>query len=279
VTNGALSSHPGLLPAWARLCGGLFLIGQTIFISRIVYESTVLTCVNGPQMVGFSMLHGGHSFFLLGLLFLPFGALFFLVALVFGALKRFRFSPHEWILLAALWVSLSLLFVPYRAWEHLDMTVCSSGPLGDAFLLEAARLGNLSQVTKLVAEGHSVNRDSGSDDTPLSSAIKGRRAEVVAFLLSKGANVNAHNSLSGETPLMKAAYSGDTQMLELLIVQGADPCAINNEWDHENAQRIAEKRHNRAAAEYLAAHSHCSLPPPPATSCANESAATCVEVH
>jgi ankyrin repeat protein len=193
--------------------------------------------------------------------------------------KKLRFNGREWALMAALFVSFSFLFVPYRVWEHLDMTVCSSGPLGDAFLLEAARLGDLGQVTRLVAEGHSVNRDSGSDDTPLSSAIKGRKADVVAFLLSKGANVNAHNSLTGETPLMKAAYSEDTQMLELLIAQGADPCAINNKWDQENAQRIAEKKHNPVAAEYLTAHSHCSLPPRLPASCANESAATCVEVH
>jgi len=86
-------------------------------------------------MVGFSMAHGGHSFFLLGLLFLPFGAFFFLVALVFGAVKRLRFSLREWVLMAALLVSFSFLFVPYRVWEHLDMTVCTSGPLGDAFLL------------------------------------------------------------------------------------------------------------------------------------------------
>lgn len=167
----------------------------------------------------------GRSFFLLGLLFLPFGALFFLVALIFGVVKRLRLSPREWVLMAALLASFSFLFVPYLVWEHLDMTVCSSGPLGDTFLLEAARLGNLGQVTRPVAEGHNVNRDSGSDDSPLSSTIKGRRAAIVAFLLSKGANVNTHNSLSGETPLMEAAYSGDTQILELLIAQGADPCA------------------------------------------------------
>src|SRR5260370_8574360 len=127
VANGALTSDPGLLPAWARVCGWLFLIGQTLFISRIVYESTVLTCVDGPQMVGFSMAHGGHSFFLLGLLFRPFRALFFLVALVFGALKRLRFTLREWVLMAALLVRFSFLFVPYRVWEHFDMTVCTSG--------------------------------------------------------------------------------------------------------------------------------------------------------
>jgi len=279
VTNGASTSDRGVLPTWGHYSGWLFLIGQTIFISRIVYESTVLTCVHGPQMVGFAMAHGAHSFFLFGLLFLPFGGLFFLIALILGAVRRFRFSLHEWRLLAALLVSFSLLFAPYRAWEQLDMTVCSSDPLGDAVLLEAARSGDLKLVTKLVAEGHNVNRDSRSDNTPLSSAVKGGNVEVVTFLLSNGANINAHNSLSGETPLMKAAYSGDTRMLEFLIAQGADPCAVNNKWDQENAQRIAEKKHNRAAAEYLAAHSHCSLPPPPPSSCASESAATCVEVH
>jgi len=162
------------------------------------------------------------------------------------------------------------------------MTVCSSGPLGGAVLLDAARTGDLKLVTKLVAEGHNVNRDSGSDNTPLSSAVKGGNVKVVSFLRSHGANINAHNSLSGQTPLMKAAYSGGTEMLRLLLAQGADPCAMHRNfenWNQENAQRIAEKRHNRAAAEYLVAHSHCSLPQPPPSSCADESAATCVEVH
>jgi hypothetical protein len=136
--NEAAITGQHLLPRWARNSGWILLAGQTLFIGRILYESTVLTCVDGPQMVGFAMIHGGHAFFLLGLLFLPFGALFAIGMLIFGAAKKLRFRPREWTLLAALVVSLSLLFVPYRAWEHFDMTVCSSGPLGDAFLLEAA---------------------------------------------------------------------------------------------------------------------------------------------
>lgn len=197
----------------------------------------------------------------------------------FGALKRLRFQPREWALLAGLFVSLSLLSVPYWAWEHLDMKFCSSGPLGDAVLLDAARAGDLGLVKKLVAQGHSVNRDSGSGDTPLFSAVKGRNADVAAFLLSRGANVNARNSLGGKSPLMEAANSGDIEMLKLLLAQGADPCAIDTNWNQENARRIAEKKHNQGAAEYLASHSHCSLPPPPPTTCGNENAATCVEVH
>jgi len=277
MTVGASSSCAGLLPTWARSCGWFILIAQSLFIGRIVYESTGLTCVNGPQMVGFATFHGAHAFFLLGLPFLPFGGLFAIGMLIYGAAKRFRFSPREWMLLATLTASISLLFVPYRAWEHIDMSVCSSGALGDAFLLAAARTGNLELVTRLVAEGHSVNRDSGSDDTPLTSAVNGRRVEVVAFLLSKGANVNARNSLSDETPVMKAAHTGDTEVLRLLLAQGADPCTINK--DNESAQLIAEKNHHQEFASYLVTHFHCSLPPRLPTSCANENPATCVEVH
>ena len=277
MTAGTSTSDPGLLPAWARRFGWLFLIGQTIFISRIVYESTVLTCVDGPQMVGFIMFHGGHNFFLLGLPFLPFSALFFLAVLMFGAARRLRFSGSEWLLLAGFFVGFSLLSVSYPAWERFDMTFCGHGPLADQFLRDAAITGELSSVMKLVSQGCDVNQASGAGDTPLSSAVKGRRIEIARFLLAKGADVNARNSLSRETPLMEAAYSGDTEMLKLLLAQGADPCTTDR--NQENAQRIAEKKHNRAAAEYLGEHSHCSLPPPLPETCANESAATCVEVH
>ena len=112
------------------------------------------------------------------------------------------------------------------------MIVCSSAPLGDAFLLEAARTGDLGLVKRLVAEGHSVNRDSGSGDTPLSSAI---------------------------------------------FAQGADPCTINR--NNEAAQQIAEKNHNQEFVSYLVAHYHCALPPRLPSSCADQNAATCVEVH
>lgn len=283
MTNGPSTSDKGLLPAWALLPGWLLFTGQTIFISRIVYESTVLTCFHGPQMVGFAMLHGAHSFFLLGLFFLPFGALFAIAMLVFGALKKFRFQSREWVLLAALIISFSALFVPYEAWERLDMKFCGApGPLGDQFLRDAAITGDLGRVKKLVSEGCELNHASGAGDTPLSNAVKGRSIEVARFLLANGADVSLRNSLTGETPLMEAANSGDTEMLKLLLAQGADPCAVNRNlenWNQENAQRIAEKKHNQSAAEYLAAHSHCSLPPPPPMTCTNESAATCVEVH
>ena len=215
----------------------------------------------------------------MGLLLLPFGFIFAAAMLAFGFFKRLRFSGSEWLLLCGFLLGILLLAVPYSTWERLDMKVCSAGPLGDAVLLDAARMGELDQVMKLVAQGHSVNHEAGDGETPLSAAAQGKRPEVARFLLGKGADVNHQSRLGGETPLMEAAKSGNVEMAKLLLERGADPCTTMKYSDNDNAQRIAEKKHNATAAEYLAAHSHCVLPPPLPTSCANGTLATCVEVH
>jgi Ankyrin repeats (3 copies) len=229
-------------------------------------------------MVGFALAHGAANVFLLGLLFLPFGFLFAGAMLLFGLFKKLRFNANEWLLLSGLLLVVSLLAFPYPAWERLDMMACSAGPLGDAYLREAARMGDLDEVMKLVAQGHNVNDASSDGETPLGSAARGRNTEVVRFLLAHGADVN-HQNLAGETPLMLAAGSGDSGVVKLLLEYGADPCRTMKYPENENAQRIAEKRHNAAAVEYLAAHSHCAPLPPIPTNCPNGSTASCVEVH
>lgn len=271
--------RPGLLSNWLRASGWVILVVQSLFVARIVYESTFLTCWNGPQMVGFSLMHTGPSIFLIGLLSLPFGALFSAVMLIFGLFKKPRFDRNEWLLLGGYVVSFSLLSLPYSTWERMDMKVCSSGPLGDSFLQQAALQGDFDQVKMLVEQGHNVNRASGAGETPLSSSVRGGRVDVVRFLLAKGADVNKQNWLSDETPLMLAANSGDIEIIKLLLDDGADPCKTVKYSDNETAQRIAEKKHNSAAAQYLASHSDCKLPPRLPTACAEANSATCVEVH
>jgi hypothetical protein len=279
VTTGPSAASVGLLPSLVRVCGWSLLVGQSILLIRIIYESTALTCVEGPQMIGFALAHTGPSIFLIGLLLLPLGFVFAAAMLVFGFFKRLRFSRSEWLLLGGFLLGILLLAVPYSTWERLDMTACSPGPLGDAFLLDAARGGELDQVMKLVAQGHNVNHEARDGETPLSAAAQGKRLEVAEFLLGRGADVNHKSSLGGDTPLMEAAKSGNVEMAKLLLEHGADPCTVPKYQYNDNAQRIAEKNHKSAAAEYLAAHSHCVVPPPLPTTCPSGSAASCVEVH
>jgi hypothetical protein len=269
----------GLLPDWLRVIGWLILPVQSLFVGRIVYESTFLTCWNGPQMVGFAMMHLNPGIFLAGLLFLAFGALFLVVALFFGLFKKLRFARTEWLLLGGYLLGFSLLGLPYSMWERIDMNFCSSGPLGDSFLQEAAFKGDISQVKKLLEQGHSVNHALGDGETALTSAVRGGKVDVVRLLLSRGADVNTENSLLDRTPLMLAAVSGDTQMIKILLDHGAEPCRTDKYSDGDTAQRIAEKKHNLAAAEYLASHSNCKTFPPLPTACAEANSPTCVEVH
>ena len=90
--------------------------------------------------------------------------------------------------------------------------------------------------------------------------------------------MNQQGRLSGTTPLMSAARSGDLEVIQLLLEHGADPCKIAKYSDNETAQRIAEKEQRSAASAYLADHSNCQLPPLAPTTCSDGNA-TCVEVH
>ena len=116
--------RPSTLPSWLRVTGWVILVVQSIFIARIVYESTFLTCWNGPQMVGFALAHTAPGIFLLGIFFLPFGLLFLFVMVVFGLFKKRRFSRSEWLLLGAYASGFVFLSVPYSAWKRMDMKVC-----------------------------------------------------------------------------------------------------------------------------------------------------------
>jgi hypothetical protein len=60
----------------------------------------------------------------------------------------------------------------------------------------------------------------GDDFTPLHRAADKGRANIVAYLLDKGADVNDTDA-GGWTPLHRAAQSGDLETVQLLVRRGA----------------------------------------------------------
>jgi ankyrin repeat protein len=88
----------------------------------------------------------------------------------------------------------------------------------------AAQRGDLKMIERLVAAGHDINAFDGLGMTPLHYAAKGEQLDVAAYLLRRGADVNAHHEASiGNTPLAEVAGNCSLPMATLLVEAGADP--------------------------------------------------------
>jgi len=92
-------------------------------------------------------------------------------------------------------------------------------------IIKAAKAGDLEKVKALVGADSSLIHARDSDDSTAlhCAAWKGHQA-VVAYLLSAGADVNAHNNNEhwGTTPLHAAAHANQASIAQMLIDRGAD---------------------------------------------------------
>lgn len=94
-------------------------------------------------------------------------------------------------------------------------------------LWEAAAIGRLDRVRELLnANAASVNAQSHDGWTPLHLAAHFGQKEVAAYLLSKGAAVDARSTNAlANTPLHAAVAGGQRTCVALLLQNGADPNA------------------------------------------------------
>ncbi len=271
-------TRPTLLPQWSWLIGLVLFVGTFVFICRIVYESTFITCERGPQMVGFSIAHGVYPILLFAMLCMPVFFVWLVIALIYGAWRKLRFSKGEWALLGFMVASFSVLFIPYSAWLHVDALACGNGNFRDAFLVEAAADGDISIVKQLAAQGAGLDGASPRGVTPLGAAVANDRVEIVEFLISRGANVNFSTVGMGRTPLMIAAENGHLPIVKTLLAHGARPCAVDRE--QQTPLTLARQYKHQDIVEYLRSNFPCpDPPPPPPSSCKSESQDNCVEVH
>jgi ankyrin repeat protein len=92
-------------------------------------------------------------------------------------------------------------------------------------LHRAAADGDLAEVQRLVALGYDVNAfDDGTDMTPLHYAAEHEHYQVMRYLLSAGANINARREdRAGNTPLRHVAKTCAPEMAQFLVDHGADP--------------------------------------------------------
>jgi ankyrin repeat protein len=94
-------------------------------------------------------------------------------------------------------------------------------------LIAASWAGHLKVVRILLERGADVHARDGAGETALMAAATKGRVEIVKALLEKGANANAKDK-DGTTPLMRAAWKGYLDVVKLLLDKGADVNARNS---------------------------------------------------
>ncbi|HVS64161.1 MAG TPA: ankyrin repeat domain-containing protein [Thermoanaerobaculia bacterium] len=181
-------------------------------------------------------------------------------------------------------VSLLLLALYFRRGDVAERIAARREALT---LHEAVALGRLGAVVEALDSGEGGIEDRSNDGfTPLQYAAFFGREEVVAELLTRGADVNAasenemkvqplHSAAAfrsvaicrrlleagadpdarqqmGYTPLMSAALHGQDELAELLLARGADP-ALRAE-DGKTARDLALQGEHTELAERLARH-------------------------
>jgi ankyrin repeat protein len=120
-----------------------------------------------------------------------------------------------------------LIVALYNGREDIVDVLLAHEPALDVF--EAAALGRVDDLKR--ALGRSKRRvDALSSDgfAPLHLAAYFGQADTVAFLLDRGADIEARSTnelLPGVTPLHSAAAGGHTDVALLLLDRGADPNA------------------------------------------------------
>jgi ankyrin repeat protein len=89
-------------------------------------------------------------------------------------------------------------------------------------LHRAACEGNLSEISRLVAEGFDIDAFDDLSRTPLHYAVEERQFDAAQLLISLGSDVNRHDEeMIGETPLSLAAQGDSPEIVELLMTHGA----------------------------------------------------------
>ena len=86
----------------------------------------------------------------------------------------------------------------------------------------AAQNGDLDKVKLSYAQGNfNIDADLGGGRTALHCAADYGQTEIVKYLLSEGANVNALDK-HGISPLLNAVFEGHTDCVKVLLEKGAN---------------------------------------------------------
>lgn len=129
----------------------------------------------------------------------------------------------------------------------------SADEAADGRLLDAAMNNRVDDARRELEAGANIDvKDASSGQTPLMAAVLRGNAEIVEFLLSKGADVTTGEK-DGYTPAHGAGFQGRADIMKLLKEHGIDVVGDKHEDGYAPMHRSCWGREQRHAdtVEYL----------------------------
>jgi hypothetical protein len=209
------------LPRWLLLLGLVGAPGALYLSGHLLYEQTFLTWREGPQMVGFALVHFGLIVPLLlcaGLL-----TVWFLVVSVRSLrvlIKGGVVSAARWLALVLAAGTLVLSAVPYSVWQRVFAGRLATGPHAGEHLSYSAATGDLATVIALLDNGVGVDARNRDGTTALYGAAVQGDVTMIEYLVTHGADLSVRNAL-GQGALAVAREMGREEAVRLLQAHGA----------------------------------------------------------
>lgn len=102
------------------------------------------------------------------------------------------------------------------------------GSDGSSLLQLAAAAGDADVVSVLLDAGADPDRQPPGGGSAVHVAAFGDDPGLLRLLLQRGGDANLRNSVTGETPLVRAILGGNREQVRILLDAGADPGAPDN---------------------------------------------------
>jgi hypothetical protein len=202
------------------MVGVLAVLFADALVARMLWEETTLTIQQGPQMLGFSLAHGGGVLLLFAPLLL---ALWLLVALTTMAVCLWRKRPlskRYWLTLIGAILTLGVLSIPPEFWQWAFVgSFARSVHAGDLMVYEAGE-GDVKIVRGYLEHGVPLTATNYEGSTAVFGAAARGSLPMIEMLTSKGADLNAKNSY-GDSPLEAATENRHTDVAAFLKAHGA----------------------------------------------------------
>jgi len=236
--------EPSRFPRWLLGIGLLAMPGSAALAARLIWEQTVWSWERGPQMVGFSLMHGALGWFTAPMLFSPpILALWLVVTVAYVLWRLAKKRPLSRISLLAIGLSVALigtLLLPYGFWQRLFVGRLAGGLHAAEFVSYAAAVGDLGTVTAFLAHGTPIDVRNHSGQTALHAAAVEGQTAVIKHLVASGADVNAIDRY-GDSPLEVATSQKHAEAAKYLADHGATLVRGSDEQRQKASCEIVEE--------------------------------------